>query len=423
MPYGFGGGLAEGFTTGVQLGQNQQEIRLRRDALLKEQINAQIERTSALVTTQLKAIEATVTQAPQRTPAVEQAVEAQKGQIQDMISMLSGLSPEAQQAANALLQQVNAVVPNFQTLSEANMAKHLSEAGGALGAAKQMPSVLAGGQAVMPTTAPAANTLPWLAETAAPTAGAPTAPAPAAAAPDAPVQVTQAAPNAPAAPAGSTLSPEQDEWFRRFLGDKGGEGEKLASGSEGRLAILQSGIEGLDIPINEDGMKARELLSKPSTWNTLQAMGLPGRAVGTELQRAQDQALKVARGAFYALTGAAAPDTESKQLFSLFVPSYLNDDDKSAALKIKGLYDFAGRAMEFYRTKRGNRMSRDEAMLIAGLPFDEVYSDTAIAAPEGANMGSAATAAPAAPEPGTVEDGYRFKGGDPADPNSWEKVQ
>lgn len=32
------------------------------------------------------------------------------------------------------------------------------------------------------------------------------------------------------------------------------------------------------------------------------------------------------------------------------------------------------------------------------------------------------TSAPPAPAPGAIEDGYRFKGGNPADPNSWEPV-
>jgi hypothetical protein len=27
-----------------------------------------------------------------------------------------------------------------------------------------------------------------------------------------------------------------------------------------------------------------------------------------------------------------------------------------------------------------------------------------------------------APQPGAIEDGYRFRGGNPADPNSWEPV-
>lgn len=40
------------------------------------------------------------------------------------------------------------------------------------------------------------------------------------------------------------------------------------------------------------------------------------------------------------------------------------------------------------------------------------------AVPGGINPG-----AQAGPKPGTVEDGHRFKGGDPADPNNWERVQ
>lgn len=38
--------------------------------------------------------------------------------------------------------------------------------------------------------------------------------------------------------------------------------------------------------------------------------------------------------------------------------------------------------------------------------------------PEGAQQGGVAP-----PQPGTVMDGYRFRGGDPADPNSWEAVR
>lgn len=46
-----------------------------------------------------------------------------------------------------------------------------------------------------------------------------------------------------------------------------------------------------------------------------------------------------------------------------------------------------------------------------------------VIAPEGVGAGGGAPAAGgAAPRPGEVQDGYRYRGGNPADPNSWEAV-
>ena len=50
--------------------------------------------------------------------------------------------------------------------------------------------------------------------------------------------------------------------------------------------------------------------------------------------------------------------------------------------------------------------------------------------PKGGDGASSATSGPgngqgqpkAAPKPNDIEQGYRFKGGDPADKNNWEKV-
>jgi hypothetical protein len=58
--------------------------------------------------------------------------------------------------------------------------------------------------------------------------------------------------------------------------------------------------------------------------------------------------------------------------------------------------------------------------------YETQYSDSQFyrplaggASPSG---GGEQPAAPAGPQPGTVQDGYRFKGGDPANSNNWEKI-
>jgi hypothetical protein len=41
----------------------------------------------------------------------------------------------------------------------------------------------------------------------------------------------------------------------------------------------------------------------------------------------------------------------------------------------------------------------------------------------GMRTGGRQPAPKSGPKPGTIEDGHRFKGGNPADPNSWEAVR
>ena len=88
---------------------------------------------------------------------------------------------------------------------------------------------------------------------------------------------------------------------------------------------------------------------------------------------------------------------------------------------------FANQASTMTRLGELRRMLSEEGQRLIPNLSPQLQSDldvrlrNAPAAP-GA-ISNAPAAAPGVPPPGTTEDGYRFKGGDPSDPANWERVQ
>lgn len=112
----------------------------------------------------------------------------------------------------------------------------------------------------------------------------------------------------------------------------------------------------------------------------------------------------------------SVPNAENTYLGGKLVSSSL----RQAAIRQSDYYEFLN---QFAMSHGGNTMGADVAFNkshpIGG------YVKTAIAnAQQGKQtVGPAAASSPAAPAVGTVQGGYRFNGGNPADQNSWQKVQ
>lgn len=60
--------------------------------------------------------------------------------------------------------------------------------------------------------------------------------------------------------------------------------------------------------------------------------------------------------------------------------------------------------------------NQGDPLVTVNLPGNRVYSGPR------SQLGSALGAPAQGPQPGHTEDGFRFKGGNPADPNAWEQV-
>jgi hypothetical protein len=192
-----------------------------------------------------------------------------------------------------------------------------------------------------------------------------------------------------------------------------------------------------------EGQKARQMVSDINTLTEL------GKNIGT----GKSAELKAALGpyaenlgikidglsdiqAFEAITNRVAPslrvpgsgaqsDYELKN-FLKSLPALGNTPEGNAisAATMKGLQENKIRASEIGSKALNGEISRPQAeKMLRELPDPmDGYREYMKANRGAPTAAGAAKAAPAVPRPGEIKDGYRFKGGNPGDPKSWEQI-
>lgn len=358
-------GLAQGFQSGLNSGTQMAEVRLRREALMKEQINEVINASGTRIENMLKGAGDTIAAQAQWSPQLEtvktNAVEA----AMETAQMLRGLGPQGEQAAQYYENMARTIPQQWKTMSDVNTEENVAKVRGAETAADRLLGQQTATPAA-PTTTPGAPIdmagpgMPPDIDTSllGSTAGASPAPS------EGSAPAMQGAQGQQVAQA-AQVDPRRQQLIDQFLGNKGGDA-KVASADKMRIALIETGISRLSAPVSDqkNSENLEDFLKKPSKWSALQYYGAPGKIAGDELGRAMDGLNNMMKAAHYALTGQAATDSETKALAGPFTPS-MWDTDKAAGAKIEALKEFAGRAMAYARSN-GEPISRDQALMLAG---------------------------------------------------------
>jgi hypothetical protein len=166
--------------------------------------------------------------------------------------------------------------------------------------------------------------------------------------------------------------------------------------------------------------KGAEILAKVGPW--AESIGVPVKGLN-EIQAFEAIVNRVAPSLRVPGSGAQS-DYELKN-FLKSLPALGNTPEGNAigTATLKGLQENKIRASEIASQALNGQISRPEAeKMLRQLP-DPMENYRAYTKANRAPAGAApAKSAPAMPQPGEMRDGYRFKGGNPADPKSWEQA-
>jgi hypothetical protein len=212
---------------------------------------------------------------------------------------------------------------------------------------------------------------------------------------------------APKAPSGYRWT---DQTFNQMEPIPGGPAEAASSELAGKASMLPGSLE--------DVKAATDMLVDPKTGDVNRTAvisasppipfvgALPvggGREVDSRLTGAIDTLIR-------ARTGAAATESEMDRMTGMYMPRATDSDSV-----VKSKLDRLNRDLTVMQEQiaRGKGGVENAVQVPAGAPPE---------APGMAAVGEQLAQPSAPPQAGAVVDGYRFKGGNPNDPNAWEQV-